>query len=108
MLITPGAIGGKGALQDNEPFKGRYKRGVIRDTFWNIICPAPSELQSQGWGDVPPVAPEVIDIFLLQRNRWLPDAPCGTFQFKRNISWWIVSGINNGSSYEQIPAQKYF
>ena len=56
MLITPGAIGGKGALQDNEPFKGRYKRGVIRDTFWNIICPAPSELQSQGWGDVPPVA----------------------------------------------------
>jgi len=57
---------------------------------------------------VPPVAPEVIDIFLLQRNRWLPDAPCGTFQFKRNISWWIVSGINNDSSYEQIPAQKYF
>ena len=75
MLITHGAIGGKGALQDNEPFKGRYKRGVIRDTFWNIMCPAPSELQSQGWGDVPPVAPEVINILLFQRSRQLQDAP---------------------------------
>jgi len=38
------------------------------------MCPAPSELQSQGWGDVPPVAPEVINILLFQRRRQLLDA----------------------------------
>jgi hypothetical protein len=44
-------------------------------SFCNPYCPTLSELNGGGGSSLPPVAPEVINILLLQRSNWLPDAP---------------------------------